>query len=331
MIPDVYIYDRRDKSGNLLLSVFRHLEFHARLVKEEDELFRERFRVLVTEINDDPLFARLKVQNPGLKILLFSNFSRDPYIEKLYESGIEMALTKSYKLNDIVGMTKNAAISAGDSETLLGLKKYFIRELAGAEKNGQEALCAYSKKGYFGDQKSVTSAMFDDFNQFYSTSDLQELIPDPDMLHIAVSELIDNAVRAQLLSGRDSLDISMEIGCDSEKIGISIHNDGKPPDKVSLFSSLNRKMKLSNSDSSLVSQENTDKYVNDHYLGESGRGFYIIQKGVHLLSIVLVEDQKKEENPNLFEASILLYLSRHRKEVQEGNGKTQGNYMVLTL
>ncbi len=330
MIPDVCIYDRREKSGNLLLSVFRHLEFHARLVTEENDLFRERFQILVTEINDDPLFGRLKVQNPGLKILLFSNFSRDPYIEKLYESGIEMALTKSYKLNDIVGMTKNAAMGK-EAESLLGLKKYFIGDPAGDQNEQMEALCAYSQRAYSGDQKTVASAMFADFNKFYSSSDLQKWIPDPDMLHIAVSELIDNAVRAQLVSGRDNLDISMEIGCDSEKIGISIYNDGKPPDKVSLFSSLNRKMKLTHSNSSPVSRENIDKYVNDHYLGESGRGFYIIQKGVHLLSIMLIEDQKKEENPNLFEASILLYLSRHRKEVQEGQGKTQGNYMVLTL
>lgn len=326
---NVVIYDRRKKSGDLLLNCFIHRGFSAFLLQEKEDLYRKKMDMLVTEVNDEILFSDLKKDNKKLKILVFSNFSRDPYVENLYDVSIEMALAKSYKINDIIEMTTQIT-NSNRQDTIIGLNKYFTPGF-----NQKGSLCGYLKNTFVGTGIEITEQMISSFDQFLDNANLNKLLNDPEMIRIALHELIDNAIQAQRRTQLNEYNVTMEIRCDETKIGISVHNAGNPPDKESLFSSLNRKMKLKHDESSYFSG---DQYEDSTYVGKSGRGFYIIQKGVHLLSIMLMENQNVEnmessqkDNANFFEASILLFISRHQNEKIVENRKKPGYYMVLTI
>lgn len=322
MARNVVIYDRREKSGDLLLNCFHHKGFTATLVQDVNDLHKKPMDILVTEVNDEKLFDELKTTYPDLKILVFSDFSRDPFVENLYNSSIELALSKSYKINDIIDMTSQVS-SRLNEEKIIGLNKYFQD---GFETN--HSLCGYFKNSYTGSDNSISDSILNDFEKFLQNAGLLSVLNDPEMIRIALNELIDNAIQAQSISSLNEYNVNLEIGCDQNKIGISVHNAGNAPNKESLFSSLNRKMKLKHDESSYFS---SDPYEKNTYVGKSGRGFYIIQKGVHLLSIMLMEDQKNQNAPSFFEASILLFITRHNREKTIESRKKPGYYMVLTV
>lgn len=318
----VLIYERRSESADILARAFKALDFDTEVVCDKSTIPDKVFDLLVTEIEDcNDVVEKVYYYNPKVRVLIFSNFSRDEFIKQVYsKEGIGAVLEKSYKVNDIVQMSDIALRVKPD--TMFGLNQYMDNN---SERKVIRSLDFKLKKESL-ENISIGETVFEEIDEFLKKNDLTNDIEDVDMLHYAIGELIDNSIEAQVSSGNEEIELFFEYGYDNDKFGFSIHDKLGTLSSKSVVTGIGLKMYDENGGTP------PEYYKDNTYFGPRGRGYYIIQYAVHRLSVVILSPQSAEKY-NTYprtDATLLVYFGKKRSEIENQIGPV-GVSMVITI
>jgi len=322
----VLIYERRAETACILNDAFKSSGFEVSIVRDVDEIPPERFDIFVTEIeNSKEIVEVIEKRNPLLRIIIFSNFSRDKYIEELYKKGINIALRQSYKLRDLISMSKFAVRKHPDE--MFGVEKLLI--------NGSE-LSNNKKVEFKIDKKNVEEAAIGDkifclIDDYLKSSDLIEKIEDIDMFHYSIGELIDNSIEAQLKAGLTKLEIFLEYGFDDEKIAFSLYDKLGELRPINVINGITKKIKQSEDSDENEKLINID-YRDGTYFGHQGRGYFIVQHGVHriIVTILTPENAGKYNTFPRSNSTLIVYFNKKFENLETQIGPC-GISMVISI
>lgn len=318
----ILIYERRVGTENVLVDAFNSSGFEATSVSDISQILDIKYDLLVTEIEDcSEVTKRLTEINPEIKIIIFSNFSRDKYIEDIYiNEGIRTVLQKSYKIKDLIKMSQIAINT--DPLHIFTLDTFMDDE--------DEERIIRSLEFKINREKIETHnigyTVFNEIENFFNENNIKNKIEDIDMLHYAIGELIDNSIEAQLALNKKDIEINFKYGFDEEKFGFSIHDKLGTLSHNNVVTGIGMKIYDENGGSP------PEHYYDNTYIGPRGRGYYIIQYSVHRLSVAILkpETAKKYKILPCTEANLLVYFNKKRMEIDNQIGPC-GISMVITI
>ena len=320
-VKKVLIYERRKETKNLLLDCFIEAGYNAKIITDDNEIPQMKYDLLVTEIEDcSSVVQKASSINPGIRIIIFSNFSRDIFIEKVFqESGIAGLMQNSYKVKDLLKMTQIALNT--QPFNLFGLESYM------SDKEEERVVCSldFKLRRERLEEYNIGDTLFTEIEKFIASNSLESRIEDLDMLHYAIGELIDNSIEAQIKSDRPEIELSCRYGYDSSQFGFSIRDKLGTLSHKNVVSGIG--MKIYDKDGGSP----PENYYENTYVGPRGRGYYIVQYSVHRLSVVIISPETAEKfntTPST-EATILVYFNK--KVSEEFQIGPCGISMVVTV
>ncbi len=317
----VLIYERRDETAVVLLALYEKLGFEVEQANDVNNIPDKKFDLLVTEIDEcSELTRKVTHYNPSIRILVISNFSRDEFIEDVFENqGIDALCERSYKIRDLIRMSKIALSTS--YEELFGLDRFMAFKKNDHIMRTIDFRLSRDKINTI----NIGESVFYEIDEFLKGNNLMGHIEDVDMLHYAIGELVDNSLEAQLQSGNHEIELYFEYGFDETKFGFSIHDKLGTLAHKNVTSGIGLKMRDENGGTP------PEYYVNNTYLGPRGRGYYIIQYSVHRLSVTVLtpETAKKLGTHPRTEASLLVYLNK-KNELENQIGPC-GISMVIAV
>lgn len=297
------IIDNREKTGVILEEVFQAQGFAVTRIKEDGPYSNKPYDIIITEIKRNlEVIQEIKKQNPWVRVVFFYNVSRDEFIEKMYAQSIETLLARSFKVNDLLSVAQKL------SKTQLRLKTL------GLDLHLSTNHKPIEQQEFTGKTRRVADDVIVYVNTFLNNHEIHLRIRDLEIFDIAVMEVLDNVFQAQDKSAIKPYRLQVSCGFDDDKFVLSVGANTGNVDKLAVMGSIQRKMQFS------IDEEHNpqDEYVEGKYFGSQGRGFYIIQKGVHRLSVVIL-DQEAASRLNLgipwFETSIVLYFKKGSHDV----------------
>ena len=131
-------------------------------------------------------------------------------------------------------------------------------------------------------------------------------------------EVLDNVFQAQDKSKIMPYHLQLSCGFDKDKFVLSVGANTGNVNRIAVLSSIQRKMQFTSDNGQDLNPD--DEYIDGKYFGSQGRGFYIIQKRVHRLSVVILDKeaaQKFNRSQPWFETSIVLYFKKNSSEVKD--------------
>jgi hypothetical protein len=318
----VLIYERREESLIVLQELYLYLGYEIEAVNNINAIPDKKFDLLITEIEKiTEITKKVTYYNPFIRILIISNFSRDTFIEEIFNNfGIEELTNRSYKIRDLIRMSKIAITN--NIEELFGLERF----MAFKKYEHINRTIDFKLKRSKIETVNIGETVFDEVDEFIRGNNLMGSIEDVDMLHYAIGELVDNSLEAQLKSGNEDIELYFEYGFDENKFGFSIHDKLGTLAHKNVTSGIGLKMR------DQTDNKKTELYHNNTYLGPRGRGYYIIQYSVHRLSVSVLTPEtaaKLGTHPRT-EASLLVYLDKHKNSVENQIGPC-GISMVIVV
>lgn len=317
----VLIYERRNETKGLLLDCYKYAGYDAKIISDDNEIPQNKYDLLVTEIEDcSGIVQKAASVNPGIRIIIFSNFSRDTFIEEIFhKKGITGLVRDSYKVKDLLKMS-DIAVNIQPFH-LFGLESY----MSNREEESIVRSLDFKLRKERVEEYNIGETLFTEIEKFIHENGLHNSIEDIDMLHYAIGELIDNSIEAQVKSGKPEIEISCRYGFDETQFGFSIR------DKLG---TLSHKNVVSGIGMKIYDQSGgtpPEHYYENTYVGPRGRGYYIVQYSVHRLSVVIITPETAEKyniNP-CTEATIMVYFNKKMdEELQIG---PCGISMVVTI
>lgn len=307
-VIQLLIIDNREKTGKILEEVFKvHGGYHVTRIKENDIYDQKPYDIVITEIKRNiTVIDAVKKVNPGVRIIFFYNVSRDKFIEEMYAESIETLLDRSFKVKDLLNVTRQVSATRVALNSM-GLELYLDPEHRLIE-----------TKEFTSASRQVGDDIILAVNLFLRENDIHLKIHDLEIFDIAVMEILDNVFQAQDKSNIKPYHLQLNCGFDREKFVLSVGANTGNVNKDAVLSSIQRKMQHSADDEQDINPD--DEYIDGKYFGSQGRGFYIIQKGVHRLSVVILDKeaaQKFNRSQPWFETSIVLYFEKNSSEVKD--------------
>ena len=97
-------------------------------MREDGDYNGEKYDIVITEIKRNiEIIDAVKKNKPKHQVVFFYNVSRDDFIEQMYAESIETLISRSFKIKDLLNVTRTVAVD-NLSYRALGLDLHLSEE-----------------------------------------------------------------------------------------------------------------------------------------------------------------------------------------------------------
>ena len=286
-MANILLVERRKKSANILKSLFAS-QGHTVFISDGDSAPKENIAYVVTEIWDNlPALETISNRGENPQVLYLKNFSRDEYLEQLFNEPEEIQLDQSFKLRDLLTVTDQ--LNQEKQKSNQSIDQLF---------ENSNDVHSFQQE-YKSTRSDFLAHIEQDVFNFFAENALMAEVSEETLLKVTFGGLIDYSFEAQQGQATPEYRIHLKVAFDDSRIGISltspIHN---PNFKSEMFEKLHARIQ---------GKSRTESELNPALA--KGRGFFVIQSGEHRLSMQLSR-LNAEKTSSDWETSILLYRKK---------------------
>jgi hypothetical protein len=283
-MANILIVERRKKSATILKTLFTS-QGHDVFISDGSIAPEVKISYVITEIwSALPALQSISDRGENPQILYLKNFSRDEYLEQLFNEPGEMQLDQSFKLRDLITVTDG--INQKKEQNQESIDQLF--------ENSKDV--QHFERNYQSSRSDFLAHIEQDVFSFFAENALMAEVSEETLLKVTFGGLVDYSFDAQQGQQKPEYKITLKVAFDDTRIGISLTSPiYNPSFKSEMFEKLHARIQ---------GKSRSDSELNPTL--SRGRGFFVIQSGEHRLSMQLSRLQSEEVSGD-WETSILLY------------------------